>query len=129
MLWENLREEEFKKAVEISNGLCILPIGCLEKHGQHLPVGTDSLHGIGIAERAADDCTADSAEARVMMLDALDTLSDAERQVITLHAVSGLKLDAIARVMNEPLGTIKWRHSQAMKKIRGAMSAGEEAVK
>lgn len=82
-----------------------------------------------ISDAPADDSTEDSVEARVMVSAALDTLSDAERQVITLHAVSGLKLDAIARVMNEPLGTIKWRHSQAMKKIRAAMSAGEEAVK
>ena len=81
------------------------------------------------SDAPATDSTEDSAEARVMVMSALDTLSDAERQVITLHAVSGLKLDAIARIMNEPLGTIKWRHSQAMKKIRAVMSAGEEAVK
>ena len=42
MLWENLREEEFKDAIKKSGGLCILPVGCLEKHGQHLPVGTDA---------------------------------------------------------------------------------------
>lgn len=44
MLWQNLREEEFEGAIERSGGLCVLPIGCLEKHGQHLPVGTDSYH-------------------------------------------------------------------------------------
>ena len=82
-----------------------------------------------ISESPAADSTEDFAEARVMIMHALDGLSDAERQVITLHAVSGLKLDAVARVMNEPLGTIKWRHSQAMKKIRAAMSAGEEAAR
>ena len=54
MKWEDLRLEEFSDAVQRSGGLCIVPIGCIEKHGQHLPVGTDSLHGIGIAERAAE---------------------------------------------------------------------------
>ena len=54
MLWENLREEEFKKAVEISNGVCILPVGCLEKHGQHLPVGTDVIHITEIAKLATE---------------------------------------------------------------------------
>ncbi len=54
MLWENLREEEFKKAVEISNGVCILPVGCLEKHGQHLPVGTDVIHITEIARLATE---------------------------------------------------------------------------
>ena len=41
MLWENLREEEFYDAIEASGGVCVVPVGCLEKHGQHLPVGTD----------------------------------------------------------------------------------------
>lgn len=43
MLWENLREEEFADAIEKSKGVCIVPIGSLEKHGQHLPVGMDSI--------------------------------------------------------------------------------------
>ncbi len=54
MLWENLREEEFKKAITDSKGLCIVPVGCLEKHGQHLPVGTDVIHITEIARRAAE---------------------------------------------------------------------------
>jgi creatinine amidohydrolase len=54
MLWENLREEEFKEAIEKSKGVCILPVGCLEKHGQHLPVGTDVIHISGIAKMAAE---------------------------------------------------------------------------
>lgn len=54
MLWENLREEEFKNAILESCGVCILPVGCLEKHGQHLPVGTDVIHITEIAKRAAE---------------------------------------------------------------------------
>lgn len=55
MLWENLREEEFKEAIKSSMGVCIVPVGCLEKHGQHLPVGTDVIHITEIARRAADE--------------------------------------------------------------------------
>ncbi len=54
MIWENLREEEFKDAIKDSKGLCILPIGCLEKHGQHLPVGTDVIHITEIARLASE---------------------------------------------------------------------------
>ena len=54
MLWENLCEQEFKKAIKESKGVCILPIGCLEKHGQHLPVGTDVIHISEIAKRASE---------------------------------------------------------------------------
>ena len=53
MLWENLREEEFEGAIKTSGGLCIIPIGCIEKHGQHLPVGTDMF----IARRIIEDAT------------------------------------------------------------------------
>ncbi len=54
MLWENLREEEFEAAIKISKGVCVIPVGCLEKHGQHLPVGTDVIHITEIARRAAE---------------------------------------------------------------------------
>ena len=54
MLWENLREEEFESVIKESNGLCILPVGCLEKHGQHLPVGTDVIHITEIAKKASE---------------------------------------------------------------------------
>ena len=58
MLWENLREEEFENAIRESGGVCILPVGCLEKHGQHLPVGTDVIHITEIARLAAEKETA-----------------------------------------------------------------------
>ena len=51
--WEKLREEEFEGAIERSGGLCVIPIGCIEKHGQHLPSGCDSLHGSAVVMRAA----------------------------------------------------------------------------
>ena len=53
MRWEYLREEEFEDAIERSGGLCVLPIGCIEKHGQHLPVGCDSIHSKNLVEMAA----------------------------------------------------------------------------
>ena len=54
MIWEYLREEEFKKAVEVSKGVCVVPVGCMEKHGQHLPIGTDSILATEIVHRAAE---------------------------------------------------------------------------
>lgn len=53
MFWDNLREEEFEEAIKTSGGLCIIPLGCIEKHGQHLPVATDMF----IARRIIDDAT------------------------------------------------------------------------
>lgn len=54
MLWENLREEEFLPMLEQTNGVCAMAIGCMEKHGQHLPLGTDTLKGGKILELAAE---------------------------------------------------------------------------
>ena len=41
--WEELSAAEFQSAIEQSNGTCLLPFGILEKHGPHLPLGTDLL--------------------------------------------------------------------------------------
>ena len=54
MLWENLREEEFENAIKVSNKVCVIPMGCLEKHAQHLPVGTDTQLASYIAQKAAE---------------------------------------------------------------------------
>lgn len=54
MKWEYLREEEFEGAIKKSGGLCVIPIGCIEKHGQHLPVGCDAIHSMGLVEMAAE---------------------------------------------------------------------------
>lgn len=51
--WMELREEEFKGALEKSGGLCIIPVGCFEMHGEHLPVGTDVYEAVAVAELAA----------------------------------------------------------------------------
>ena len=54
MYWENLREEEFADAVKKSCGVCVMPVACLEKHGQHLPVNTDILIAEATARLAAE---------------------------------------------------------------------------
>jgi creatinine amidohydrolase len=41
--WEELTAEDFRTAIQQSQGTCLLPFGILEKHGPHLPLGTDLL--------------------------------------------------------------------------------------
>lgn len=53
MKWEELTEEEFPEAIKKSGGVCVLPLGCLEKHGQHLPVGTDYIEALDAVTEAA----------------------------------------------------------------------------
>jgi creatinine amidohydrolase len=42
--WDELTASDWKAALEKSNKTCILPIGILEKHGPHLPLGNDLIH-------------------------------------------------------------------------------------
>jgi creatinine amidohydrolase len=53
MQWENLTSDEFSLAVK-STGVCIIAMGVLERHGTHLPLGTDYLSGHAIACLAAE---------------------------------------------------------------------------
>jgi creatinine amidohydrolase len=41
--WEELTAADFLKGIQRSGGTCVLPFGILEKHGPHLPLGTDLL--------------------------------------------------------------------------------------
>jgi creatinine amidohydrolase len=43
MRWEELSGPAFERAVEETGGVCILPLGVLEYHGAHLPLGTDMI--------------------------------------------------------------------------------------
>ncbi len=41
--WEELTGPDFVQAVHQAQGVCVLPFGIIEKHGPHLPLGTDLL--------------------------------------------------------------------------------------
>lgn len=43
MIWEELTIDELNEAKNESNGVVLVPIGCLEKHGNHMPIGTDIM--------------------------------------------------------------------------------------
>ena len=51
--WEELSAAEFRDAVTRAQGTCLLPIGIMEKHGPHLPLGNDLLNVRYVAINAA----------------------------------------------------------------------------
>jgi len=53
--WEELTAGDFKEAIAKSQGTCLLPFGILEKHGPHLPIGTDLLNARYVAEHAVEE--------------------------------------------------------------------------
>jgi creatinine amidohydrolase len=50
---EELTSPEFASAVVKSGGVCIIPLGIIEKHGPHLPLGTDLFEAREVAITAA----------------------------------------------------------------------------
>jgi len=51
--WEELTAPDFVRAIERSGGTVVIPLGIVEKHGPHLPLGTDMINVREIAVRAA----------------------------------------------------------------------------
>lgn len=51
--WEELTAGDFQQAVQKAQATCVLPFGILEKHGPHLPIGTDLINVRYVAEHAA----------------------------------------------------------------------------
>lgn len=53
MRWDELTSGDFAEAVK-STGVCVVSFGVLERHSDHLPLGTDYLMGQHIATLAAE---------------------------------------------------------------------------
>jgi creatinine amidohydrolase len=51
--WEELTAADFQSALGKSQGTCVLPIGIIEKHGPHLPLGNDLINVRYVSEHAA----------------------------------------------------------------------------
>jgi len=52
--WEELTAADFRSGIQQAKGTCLLPFGILEKHGPHLPLGTDLLNVRYASLHAAD---------------------------------------------------------------------------
>ncbi len=52
--WEEMTAPDFSRAVKASGGVCLVPLGVIEKHGDHLPLGTDMFAIHRVAELAAE---------------------------------------------------------------------------
>jgi len=50
--WDELTAPDWGRALNKSSKTCVLPIGILEKHGPHSPLGTDLIHVREVAARA-----------------------------------------------------------------------------
>jgi creatinine amidohydrolase len=53
MQWAELTGDTFPEAVAQCAGVCLVPLSVLERHGHHLPLGTDMYIGREVCRRAA----------------------------------------------------------------------------
>jgi creatinine amidohydrolase len=51
--WEELTGDQFVEAAKEAQGVCMLPLSVIERHGHHLPLGTDMFIGRELCLRAA----------------------------------------------------------------------------
>ncbi len=54
MFWQELTSDAFPAAVQAAGGVCLLPLGVMERHAHHLPLGTDMLIAHELCRRAAE---------------------------------------------------------------------------
>ncbi|MCL2322650.1 MAG: creatininase family protein [Oscillospiraceae bacterium] len=96
MLWEELSAKDFEFWVKKSEGICVLPIGVIEKHGYHLPLGTDMYISTAIAKRAAE-----ISPAVVFPYYFLGQIAEARHVKGTLAASHHLIMDALLEMCDE----------------------------
>lgn len=64
---------------------------------------------------------------RLILEAAMELLSEEERQILLLHALSGMKHREIAKSMGVPLSTVLSRYQRSLKKLRKFLSGQEES--
>ena len=53
-----------------------------------------------------------------------NALSDEEREIVTLHSLTGMKFKEIADVLDKPISTILSKYNRALKKLKNEITKG-----
>lgn len=67
----------------------------------------------------------DAADERLALRAAMDRLSEDERKIVILHAVSGMKNREIAELLGMPVNTVLSKYSRALAKMRSYLEMEE----
>ena len=60
-----------------------------------------------------------------LLINLLNNLNDFEKEVISLHIVSGLKFREISKILDKPLSTVLSKYNRAIKKLQKLAKKGE----
>jgi RNA polymerase sigma factor (sigma-70 family) len=61
------------------------------------------------------------AEQNIFFEEVLSNLEGDEREIFTLHVASGLKHREIASILSMPQSTVRWKYSNAVRKLRNVL--------
>ena len=86
----------------------------LRKNRNH--VDLNELHEI-----LADHKEINNAENKILLASVFEHISDEERNILILHAVSGFKHREIANLLEIPLTTVLSKYNRTIKKIKKRM--------
>lgn len=67
---------------------------------------------------SAEEASPETATCRTELLDALDSLSGEERQIVLLSVLEGYTMREIAEMLSLPQGTVSSKLSRSLKKLR-----------
>ena len=101
--------------VTIAKNLCFMK---LREGARAVPLPDEESESIGFSEVS-------ETEDRLVLEALMNRLSDGEREIELLHAVSGLKHREIAKVLSLPLSTVLSKYSRAMKKLKTGLAEME----
>lgn len=93
----------------ITKNLCLMKIREYSKAGEEPPEYNEAYF------QSNDNM---SAEDKAILNECMSKLSDDERQIVVLHAVSGFKHREIADILNKPLSTVLSKYNRAIGKMR-----------
>ena len=62
--------------------------------------------------------TSDTVVGNISVKEALDSLNEAERMVVSMKVLSDMTFKEIAEQTGIPMGTVTWRYREAMKRLR-----------
>ena len=101
----------------VCRNLCLMR---LRREDRHASLSEEEWDAIPARECGLD------ADERALLQSALASLTDEERRVVLLHAVTGLKHRELAALLELPLPTILSKYHRALKKMRSFLE-GDDA--
>lgn len=121
--WEKLAET-FRSGSGHKKWLTItarnMAVDSLRKRSHEIAV-LDEDEGEELPSR---DDTEGTVIGNITACEALENLTESEREILDMKVLRGLTLSEIALILKKPVGTVAWRYRQASEKLRKNIEGG-----